>query len=132
MTFRQLRLRKDANCAICGEHPTVTQLIDYEGFCNPADAGEITPAQLAKMSEAMLIDVREPYEWNQGHLEGARHIPLGQLEHNLDSIPKERDVVLYCRSGARSARGLEMMRTAGFRRARHLKGGYLAWMREPR
>jgi molybdopterin/thiamine biosynthesis adenylyltransferase/rhodanese-related sulfurtransferase len=132
MTFRQLRLRKDARCAICGEQPTITQLIDYEGFCNPADSGEVTPGQLAEMRDALLIDVREPYEWDQGHLEGAQLIPLGQLDRTLDSIPRDRDVVLYCRSGSRSGRALEMLRGAGFRRAKHLKGGYLAWQRAQR
>jgi adenylyltransferase/sulfurtransferase len=132
MTFRQLRLRKDANCAVCGERPTVTQLIDYEGFCNPAETGEVTPAQLAEMKDAVLIDVRERNEWDQGYIEGAQLIPMGQLEGNIGSIPKDRDVVLYCRSGGRSAHALEFLRAKGFRRARHLKGGYLAWMRERR
>jgi len=130
MEFRQLRLRKDPNCAVCSDHPSVTQLIDYEGFCNPAEVGDITPTQLAKMTDALLIDVREPYEWNQGHLEGARHVPLGQLHRSLDSIPRDRDVVLYCRSGSRSAHALEMLRGAGYHRAKHLKGGYVAWLRE--
>src|SRR5205085_11528851 len=89
MEFRPLRVRKDPNFAICGERPTTTQLIDYEGFCNPAEVVDLTPAQLAKMTDALLIDVREPYEWNQGHLEGARLIPLGQLERNLDAVPRD-------------------------------------------
>ena len=84
------------------------------------------------MKDIDLIDVREPYEWNQGHLEGARLIPMGQLHRDLNSIPKDRDVVLYCRSGARSAHALEMLRAAGYHRAKHLKGGILAWQREQR
>jgi molybdopterin/thiamine biosynthesis adenylyltransferase/rhodanese-related sulfurtransferase len=132
MEFRPLRLRKDPDCAICGEHPTITQLIDYEGFCNPADIGEVTPAQLAKLTDAVLIDVREPYEWNQGHLDGATLIPMGQLHRSLDSIPRDRDVILYCRSGSRSAHALEMLRGAGYHRAKHLKGGILAWQRDQR
>jgi len=132
MEFRRLRLRKDPNCAVCGERPTIAQLIDYEGFCNPAETGEITPAQLAKMSDALLIDVREQHEFKQGHLQGAWLIPLGQLERHMDAIPRDRDLVLYCRSGSRSAHALEMMRGAGFHRAKHLKGGYLAWQREQR
>jgi sulfur-carrier protein adenylyltransferase/sulfurtransferase len=130
MEFRQLRLRKDPNCVICGEQATLKELIDYEGFCNPADLGDVTPAQLAKMSEPLMIDVREPYEHKQGHLEGAWLIPLGQLERHMDAIPRDRDLVLYCRSGSRSAHALEMMRSAGFHRAKHLKGGYLAWLKE--
>src|SRR5438876_6415666 len=69
MEFRRLKLKKDRNCAICGENPTITQLIDYEGFCNPAEIGEVTPAQLAHMNDPLLIDVREDYEFKQGHLE---------------------------------------------------------------
>ncbi len=132
MTFRQLRLRKDPNCAICGEHPTVTELIDYEGFCNPTTSHDVTPIQLAEMRDALLIDVREPHEWNAGHIEGARHIPLRQLPNNLESIPRDQDVILYCHLGSRSAMALEMLRGAGFQRARHLKGGYAAWLRDGR
>jgi adenylyltransferase/sulfurtransferase len=130
MEFRPLRLKKDPNCAICGPRPTITHLIDYEGFCNPMNEMEVTPAQLAAMKDVVLIDVREPIEWNQGHLEGATLIPLRQLSSSLDSIPRDRDVVLYCRSGQRSAHALEMLRGAGYHRAKHLKGGILAWQRE--
>ncbi|HKB79982.1 MAG TPA: molybdopterin-synthase adenylyltransferase MoeB [Thermoanaerobaculia bacterium] len=129
MGFRELQLRKDPQCAICGERPTIHELIDYEGFCNPMQSGEVTAAELAAMHDIVLIDVREPFEWNQGHLEGARLIPMGQLQRNLDTIPRDRDVVLYCRSGSRSAYALEMLRAAGFVRVRHLKGGILAWQR---
>jgi adenylyltransferase/sulfurtransferase len=132
MTFRQLRLRKDPNCAVCGARPTVTELIDYEGFCNPASGHEVTPAQLAEMHDALVIDVREPHEWSAGHIEGARHIPLRQIERSLDSIPRDQDVVLYCHVGARSAHALEILRGAGFRRAHHLQGGYAAWTRDRR
>ena len=132
MAFRQLRLRKDPDCAVCGAQPTVTQLIDYEGFCNPASGHEVTPVQLAEMHDALVIDVREPHEWSAGHIEGARHIPLRQIERSLDSIPRDQDVVLYCHVGARSAHALEILRSAGFSRARHLQGGYAAWMRDRR
>jgi len=130
MEFRRLKLKKDPNCAVCGENPSVTQLIDYEGFCSPMETGEVVPAQLAQLNDPLLIDVREPFETQQGYLEGAWLIPLGQLERHIDAIPRDRDVVLYCRSGQRSAHALEMLRAAGFRRARHLKGGYLAWLKE--
>ena len=132
MEFRRLKLKKDPNCAVCGENPTVTQLIDYEGFCSPMETGEVVPAQLRQLSDPLLIDVREPFETRQGYLEGAWLIPLGQLERHIDAIPRDRDIVLYCRSGQRSAHALEMLRAAGFRRAKHLKGGYLAWLKEPK
>jgi adenylyltransferase/sulfurtransferase len=129
MEFRRLKLKKDPNCAICGEHPTISALIDYEGFCNPVEVAEITAAELAAMNDPLLIDVREPYEFKQGHLDGAWLIPLGQLERHMDAIPRDRDLVLYCHIGQRSAHALEMLRAAGFRRAKHLKGGFAAWLR---
>jgi adenylyltransferase/sulfurtransferase len=130
MEFRRLKLKKDPNCAICGENPTISALIDYEGFCNPVDVAAISPAELSTMNDPLLIDVREPYEFKQGHLEGAWLIPLGQLERHMDAIPRDRDLVLYCHMGQRSEHALEMLRAAGFRRAKHLKGGFAAWMRE--
>jgi molybdopterin/thiamine biosynthesis adenylyltransferase/rhodanese-related sulfurtransferase len=131
MSFRQLRLRKDPNCALCGEHPTITALIDYEQFCNPATAVEVAPSQLAAV-DATIIDVREPYEFAGGAIEGARLIPLSEIPSRLDEIPRDRDVVVYCQSGSRSARAVEILRDAGFARTRHLRGGYVAWLRERR
>src|SRR5260370_4184780 len=132
MEFRPLRLKKDPNCAICGARPTITHLIDYEGFCNPLNTTEVTPAELSTMKNIDLIDIREQNEWNQGHIEGARLLPLSQLHHNFEVIPRDRDVVLYCRSGSRSAHALEMLRAAGYHRAKHLRSGILAWQLEQR
>jgi len=129
MSFRQMKLRKDPNCVICGAHPTITQLIDYEQFCNPATAVEVSASQLASL-DAALIDVREPYEFAGGAIDGATLIPLGQIPSRLNEIPRDRDVVVYCQAGGRSARALEVLRGAGFSRARHLRGGYAAWLRE--
>jgi adenylyltransferase/sulfurtransferase len=131
MAFRQMKLRKDPQCAICGEHPTITELIDYEQFCNPATALEVTPEQLATL-DAAIVDVREPYEFAGGAIDGATLIPLGALPARLSEVPRDRDVVVYCQTGGRSARALEVLRGAGFSRARHLKGGYQAWLRERR
>src|SRR5262249_32608462 len=97
MEFRPLRLKKDPNCAACGQRPTITHLIDYEGFCNPADAGEVTPAQLAAMQDVVLIDVRA-FDVSLVPLERAKLVPLGQLHRDLNAIPRDRDVVLYCRT----------------------------------
>ena len=127
MSVRQLRLKKNADCAVCGTHPTVTELIDYEGFCNPVMKDELTPAEVP--TDALIIDVREPHEWQGGHIEGARHIPMRALASQLQSIPRDQDIVLYCQHGHRSAHALEFMRAQGFTRARHLKGGYVAWLR---
>jgi adenylyltransferase/sulfurtransferase len=130
MSMRTLRLKKNDNCAVCGSHPTVTRLIDYEGFCNPKMTDELTPDEVP--SDALLIDVREPYEWASGHIEGARHIPMRSVPQQLDSIPRDRDVVVYCQHGQRSAHVLDFLRAQGYSRARHLKGGYVAWLRSGR
>ena len=106
MSVRQLRLKKNDNCAVCGSHPTVTQLIDYEGFCNPKMKDELTPDEVP--ADALLIDVREPYEWDAGHIDGARHIPMRSVPQHLDSIPRDRDIVLYCQHGQRSGRLLSV------------------------
>ncbi len=127
MSVRQLKLKKNVDCVVCGTHPTVTELIDYEGFCNPPMSDELTPAEVP--AGALLIDVREPHEWAGGHIEGARHIPMRTIPQQLDSIPRDRDVVIYCQHGQRSAQVLDFMRAQGFTRARHLKGGYVAWLR---
>ena len=129
MSFRQMKLRKDPNCAVCGANPTITALIDYEQFCNPASAIEVTPSELARMNAAALIDVREPEEFAGGAIDGARLIPLGVLPARLEEVPRDRDVVVYCQTGGRSARALEILRGAGFTRARHLRGGYAAWVK---
>lgn len=128
MSFRTLKLRKDPNCKVCGANPTVTRLIDYDQFCMP---GEITPDALARqLASTTLVDVREPAEWNAGHLPGAIHIPLQQLPQRLGEIPRDRDVVVYCRSGGRSARAVDLLRQHGFSRVRNLVGGLRRWARD--
>lgn len=124
MEFRTLKLRAQHD-----KHAAITELIDYDAFCNPANADEITPAQLAAMEGAVVVDVREPYEWHAGHIDGARHIPLGDIANRLGELPRDAEIVLYCEAGGRSARALDIVRDAGFARAKHLKGGYLAWAR---
>jgi len=129
-SFRQLRLKKDPNCAVCGEHPTIQQLIDYEGFCNPRHSAEISASELSqRLGDFVVIDVREPYEFAAGHLDGAKLIPLAQLPQRMIDIPTDRDVVLYCQSGARSARAQQLLHDAGFTRIRNLAGGFVAWQR---
>jgi molybdopterin/thiamine biosynthesis adenylyltransferase/rhodanese-related sulfurtransferase len=125
MEFRTLKLRAQHD-----KHASVVQLIDYDAFCNPAQAGEIAPAQLAHLESVVLVDVREPFEWRAGHIDGALHIPLGEIANRLHELPPDADIVLYCAGGGRSARALDIVREAGFTRARHLKGGYSSWLRE--
>jgi sulfur-carrier protein adenylyltransferase/sulfurtransferase len=145
MRFRELRLRKDPECPLCGERPRIHELIDYDRFCGilPEDGTErsmsvpeITPRELKERLDRgdplMLVDVREPYEWDIGNLgdHGARLIPLGELPDHLDELDPAAEIVLQCRSGSRSAQAVQMMQKEGFTRLLNLKGGILAWSDE--
>jgi sulfur-carrier protein adenylyltransferase/sulfurtransferase len=121
MEFRTLKLRAQHD-----KHAPIERLIDYDAFCNPANEHEVT----AIPPGALPVDVREPYEWDAGHIPNARHIPVGDLASRLAELPRDTDLVLYCEAGSRSARALDVLRDAGFARAKHLKGGYLRWMRQ--
>jgi adenylyltransferase/sulfurtransferase len=124
MRFREVKLRAQHE-----RHARIDHLIDYEGFCNPMTSDELSPEQLTeRLANVLLIDVREPEEFAAGHIDGARHLPLGRIPAELESIPRDRDVVLYCAMGGRSGRALEILRGAGFTRAAHLRGGYMGWV----
>jgi adenylyltransferase/sulfurtransferase len=144
MSFDFVRLRKNPNCKVCGPDPEVTGLIDYEAFCgvpsHDHDEGavgggwDITASELAeRMKEGnhlRLIDVREPHELEISRLDGATLIPLGQLAGRMSELDSAEDIVLFCKSGTRSARALELLASAGFRKMKNLKGGINAWARE--
>ncbi|MBI4771654.1 MAG: molybdopterin-synthase adenylyltransferase MoeB, partial [Chloroflexi bacterium] len=145
MSFEEVRLRKNPNCRICSDHPTVTALIDYEQFCGvpghdhmeegTAGAGwDISVQDLSTKLEAherlRLVDVREPHEWDISHVEGADLIPLGDLAARMHELDSAENIVLYCRTGLRSARALELLRGAGFRKLKNLAGGINSWARE--
>ncbi len=142
--WRELRIRKDPKCPICGEQPSIRELIDYEQFCGIPQAHavetaerngipEITAVELKDWLERgpapLILDVREPHEWDIANLApyGARLIPLDQLPARLGELEGSGDIVVQCRSGARSARALRQLRAAGFERVWNLKGGILAW-----
>jgi sulfur-carrier protein adenylyltransferase/sulfurtransferase len=135
--FRELQLRKDPACPICGENPSIHELIDYEAFCGigaePSYAGpEITVEELQrereeKGGELVLIDVREPHEWEIAHIEGARLIPLSQLPERLGELDGHAEIVTHCHHGARSMKALNILKGAGFSRVRSLAGGIDAW-----
>src|SRR5262245_19611631 len=146
MRFRALRLQKDRECPICGDHPTVTKLIDYEQFCGitpavrAADRGTLS-AELETSVEDLkarldrgdvfLLDVREPREYDIARIAGSVLIPLGELPKRLNELPKgpgAPDIVVYCKSGVRSAKAVNLMREQGFDRVQNLKGGILAWI----
>lgn len=147
MKFRELRLKRDPECPVCGDHPTVTDLIDYERFCGITndeqdDEGMMNEEQelsvlqlkerLDKGDRPQLVDVREPYEWDIGNLgpQGAKLIPLKELPNRLSEIDRDREVVVYCRSGARSARAADFLRGQGYGRVLNMEGGILAWSDE--
>lgn len=142
MRFQELRLRKNPDCPICGPNRTIHAPIDYHEFCGVPGAEEdvsvppeweVTPKELAEKRRSQnitVLDVREPMEWEIGHIDGAVQIPLRELSSRLHELDREREVVAYCRSGQRSAMALRILREAGFTKARHLRGGLLAWRDE--
>jgi len=143
MRFRELKLRKNPECPVCGEHRTITRLIDYHQFCgvpNPSAApaqetkvneGEIevteVKAMLDRGDDFLLIDVREPHEYKICNIPGAKLIPLGEVPQRLHELDKAADIVVHCKMGGRSARACGILKQAGFTRVRNMKGGILAW-----
>ena len=142
MRFRELKLRKNPECPVCGAHPTVTKLIDYAEFCGirgeeaPAPqttVPEIAPrelkARLDRGDDLFILDVREPHEYQICNLRG-HLIPLGDLSRRVSELDSSREIVAHCRTGKRSAEAVEFLRKAGFRKVLNLKGGILAWSDE--
>jgi len=148
MEYRKITVRKDPNCAVCGDHPTVTELIDYEQFCGmpaveaepvaQAQAGsdtantDITVLELKarrdKGEDLFVLDVREPHEYQINRIEGSTLIPLGDLPDRFSELDPNREIVAQCKSGMRSARAAAFLRDQGFKNVRNLKGGILAWI----
>jgi molybdopterin/thiamine biosynthesis adenylyltransferase/rhodanese-related sulfurtransferase len=142
MTFRSVKVRKDPECPVCGKNPTITELIDYEEFCGAvsedaqqAAAGStITATDLKRMLDAgegiFLVDVREPNEYEIVSIPGATLIPKGEFLSGaaLERLPQDKRIVLHCKSGARSAEALAVLKNAGFSDAVHVGGGVLAWI----
>jgi len=138
MRFRELKLRKNPDCPVCGANPAITQLIDYQEFCGirgeeaPAIAGiaEIQPEELKRRLDAgediFVLDVREPHEYQICNLNG-HLIPLGDLPKRMNELDSSREIVAHCRSGVRSGKAVDFLRQAGFRKVKNLAGGILAW-----
>jgi adenylyltransferase/sulfurtransferase len=141
MSYRKIKVQKDPNCAVCGEHPTVTELIDYDAFCGvvsdeaqQAAAGStITAAELKDLIDSdkpiFLVDVREPAEWEIVRIPGATLIPKDEILRGeaLASLPQDKQIVMYCKTGVRSAETLAAVKRAGFSGAVHVQGGVTAW-----
>src|SRR5579871_3215462 len=141
MRFRELKLRKNPECPVCGDHPTVTKLIDYQQFCGipqhqPAPAagvaeGEIDPVEVkAKIDRGdrfVLIDVREPHEYQICNIPYAKLIPLGELPKRVNELNSADEIVAHCKSGMRSGKAVDFLKQAGFKKVKNMKGGILAW-----
>ena len=146
MRFRELKLRRDPDCPVCGDHPTVTELIDYEQFCGVAPAAgtvagdngadiagdEATVEQLkARIDGAdgvFVLDVREPQEFRICRIPGSTLIPLGDLPKRLGELAGRSEMIVHCKSGVRSAKAVKLLREAGFTQAKNLRGGILRWI----
>jgi adenylyltransferase/sulfurtransferase len=142
MRFRELKLRKDPDCPVCGTHPTVTKLIDYEQFCGihpaapePATVNnetEITAIELKQRldrgDKLTIIDVREPNEYQINRIAGSTLIPLGEIPRRYAELNPEDELIMQCKSGARSGRAADFLRSVGFKRVLNLKGGILDWI----
>lgn len=140
MSFTTLKLRKNPDCVICSDHPTVTQLIDYDQFCGvvphevDAQGLEMTVKDLQARLEQnghdlVVIDVREPHEWEISHLDFAKLIPKNDLPDHFSELDQTKEYVLHCKSGVRSLDAAKLMKAAGFR-VKSLRGGINAWARE--
>ncbi len=144
MSFEFVKLRKNPKCKVCGPDPEITEPIDYEAFCGvpghdheegavgggwDIEAGELA-ARMKQGNHLRLIDVREPHELQISHIDGAELFPLGQLASRLSELDSAEDMVVFCKAGTRSARALELLLSAGFRKVKNLKGGINAWARE--
>jgi adenylyltransferase/sulfurtransferase len=144
MSFEFVKLRKNPNCKVCGPEPEITELIDYEAFCGvPGHDHEegsvggnwdISATELAerinKGNPIRLVDVREPHEQDISHIDGAELFPLGLLAGRLSELDSAEEMVVFCKAGTRSARALDLLVGAGFRKVKNLKGGINAWARE--
>jgi sulfur-carrier protein adenylyltransferase/sulfurtransferase len=139
MRFRELKLRRNPECPVCGDHPTITKLIDYQEFCGipnqqhqeaPVE-GDIEPTEVkAKIDRGdrfVLIDVREPHEYQICNIPQAKLIPLGDLPKRVNELNSADEIVAHCKSGMRSAKAVEFLKQAGFKKVRNMKGGILAW-----
>jgi adenylyltransferase/sulfurtransferase len=149
MRFRELRLRKNPECPMCGEHRTITRLIDYHQFCGVPETTQAAPVTIGENQEAkvnegeidvielkqkidrgdnfVLIDVREPHEYQICSIPGAKLIPLGEFPKHVGEFDPEADIVIHCRSGMRSAKACAVLKQNGFQHVRNVVGGILAW-----
>jgi sulfur-carrier protein adenylyltransferase/sulfurtransferase len=140
MKFREFKLRRDPQCPVCGDAPTITEPIDYERFCGTADTAEAKTIRTIsvhdlkrKLTQAQpftVLDVREPFEHEIAHIEGSKLIPLGQLKARLNELKPDQEIIALCKSGTRSAHAVQLLQGAGFMQSFNLEGGIDAWANE--
>jgi adenylyltransferase/sulfurtransferase len=144
LKFREFKLRRDPKCPVCGENPTITRLIDYDQFCGipQAAAAEAAEAPIPTMTvrdlkqkldnggKFVLLDVREPFEWDICHIDHAKLIPLGQLPSRMSELDSADEIVIHCKSGGRSAKAVRLLQEAGFSKLHNVEGGITAWADE--
>jgi sulfur-carrier protein adenylyltransferase/sulfurtransferase len=132
--FRELNLRRDPQCPVCGENPTIFAPIDYEQFCGVRQEGEVpgmSPQELKRRMDAgesfELIDVREPFEYEIARIDGAKLIPLAEITKRLDELEDKQPIIVHCHSGMRSAQAVRLLQQRGFTKVYNLEGGIDAW-----
>jgi sulfur-carrier protein adenylyltransferase/sulfurtransferase len=140
MRFRELKLRRNVDCPVCGDHPTIKELIDYHQFCGvpkepetgvPVASGDVDPTEVKRMLDRgdkfVLVDVREPHEFQICRIPGSTLIPLGELPKRVNELNSADEIVAHCKSGMRSAKAVDFLKQAGFKKVRNMTGGILAW-----
>ncbi len=142
MEFRELTIKRDPSCPVCGDKPTITELVDYYSFCGVPGHGSsqvffdstIMPKELKSLFDSgrrfVLVDVREPHEFEINRIEGSKLIPLRDLPARIHELNSSDDIVVLCLVGARSADACEFLRSAGFKKVRNLTGGIRAWIEQ--
>ena len=135
MRFREYKVRRDPECPVCGDHPTIKKLIDYQQFCGipqqVTNTGELDVIEVKQKidrgDDFLLLDVREPHEYQIASISKAKLIPLGEVTKRLNEIDPEAEIVVHCKSGGRSAKAVEILRQNGYKNVSNMRGGILAW-----
>ncbi len=139
MRFRELKLRRDPECPVCGDHPTVTHLIDYQKFCgidgNQTEkvvaSAVVEPIEvkqkLDRQEKFLLVDVREPHEYQIARIPGSKLVPLGELPNRLQEIDREQEIIVHCKSGGRSQQAVDYLKQIGYANVHNMTGGITAW-----
>ena len=137
MKFDELKIRKNPRCPVCGPNPQITKLIDYEAFCGVEKVPEVASVspqvldgEIRSGKKVLLLDVREPHEYEIVHLNDSKLIPLGQLPERVNELNTADEIVVYCHTGQRSARATSFLRGMGYKKVRNLEGGVEGWSRE--